>query len=93
MQHWDAMMGSESFAYYSKLYPSFFLFYSIRNEEKGITIDCHKPGFDIDEDTLPGAAACHMAYALAFLQNPDPIPFTPLAGCVDDLFERTGRRP
>ena len=32
------MMGSESFAYYSKLYPSFFLFYSIRNEEKGITI-------------------------------------------------------
>ena len=93
VQPWDAMMGSESFAYYSKLYPSFFLFYSIRNEEKGITIDCHKPGFDIDEDTLPGAAACHMAYALAFLQNPDPIPFTPLAGCVDDLFERTGRRP
>lgn len=82
----EPMMGSESFAFVSALYPSMFAYFGVANREKGMTAGVHTPEFDVDEDALPTAVALTAAYAEAFLRAGPPEGFEPFAGGVDRLY-------
>ncbi|MCG1009154.1 amidohydrolase [Salinicoccus sp. ID82-1] len=46
----------EDFSFYSRLAPSYFVFFGSRNEEKGFTSSLHTPAFDLDEKVLMDVA-------------------------------------
>jgi amidohydrolase len=62
------VMGSEDMAYIIQEAPGCFVFVGSANEAKGLNYGHHHPKFDIDEDTLPGAAALMAATALKLLK-------------------------
>ena len=63
------LMGSESHAMTAKIWPGVFLFLGIYNEEKGMTARNHHECFEPDEDCLKIGTACHVAYALEYLND------------------------
>ncbi len=81
----ETSMGSESFSTLAAFYPSIMANVGAGNEEKGMTIGAHNPGFDIDESGMPYGIILYVAYAIAFLKQDDKIPFTPFNGDEDDL--------
>ena len=66
-------MGSESYSYLSTYYPGVMMRIGIGNEEKGMTVGGHNPGFDLDEDGLPYGTACYVAAALGFLNSDEVV--------------------
>jgi amidohydrolase len=48
----QAQMGAEDFAAFSRRIPGCYLFLGVRNEARGITSMIHTPGFDVDEAAL-----------------------------------------
>ena len=69
-------MGSESFAYISNYFPSVMLRVGCRNEEEGMTMGGHNPGFDLDESCLQYGAAAFVAAALGFLDANEDVAHT-----------------
>lgn len=78
-------MGHESYSILSSYYPSVMAGLGARNEEKGMTAGAHNPKHEPDEDCLKIGVAATIAYALAFLEYNQPIPFKPFRGTVDDF--------
>lgn len=70
----DPSMGSESYSILCKYYPSVMMRVGIRNEEEGITVGGHNPGFDMDESGLPYGTAAYVAAALGYLDSDAVIP-------------------
>ncbi|HHY95566.1 MAG TPA: amidohydrolase, partial [Firmicutes bacterium] len=58
----EPSMGAEDFAQFSRVVPSTYLRFGVRDEEKGFTYPLHHPAFDFGEEILPVAVA-----SLAFL--------------------------
>lgn len=69
IQHKDLNMGSESFSVLSKYYPGVMMRIGIGNEEEGMTVGGHNPGFDLDETGLPYGTASYVAVALGYLNS------------------------
>lgn len=65
----DKTMGSEDMAYFLREVPGCFFFVGSANHEKGLDFPHHHPRFDIDERTLPRAAALMTEAALELLKN------------------------
>ncbi|MDR1299541.1 MAG: amidohydrolase [Oscillospiraceae bacterium] len=65
----EPLMGSESFSFISKLYPSVFLFLGIKNEAYGSGADLHSEYFDIDEAALKTGVAETVAFAAEFIRS------------------------
>jgi len=63
------LMGSEDFPFYLQRVPGSFVFFGVKNTEKGILYPHHHPRFDIDEEVLPLGAAIDVAVALEYLQG------------------------
>ncbi|QPQ35732.1 amidohydrolase [Lysinibacillus sp. JNUCC-52] len=85
-----AWMASESFAFYEKYFPGVFAFVGIQNLEKGVGAEHHNVYFDIDEDALKFGVAATVQYALYFLDNENPIVFTPDKRDIKSLFVENG---
>jgi amidohydrolase len=62
-------MGGEDFAYMMEKVPGLFMFVGSANAEKGLDYGHHHPKFDIDEASLPRAAALMAATAVELLNN------------------------
>ena len=69
IQHKDLNMGSESFSVLCKYYPGVMMRIGIGNEEEGMTVGGHNPGYDLDEKGLPYGTASYVAVALGFLES------------------------
>lgn len=86
-------MGSESYSYFTTYYPAVMMRVGIKNEEEGITIGAHNPGFDIDEKGMQYGTAAYAAAALGYLNSDEVIERTSdsaLANMtVDELIEFT----
>jgi len=93
IRHQGLNMGSESFSYLSNYFPSVMLRIGVRNEEEGMTIGGHNPGFDIDENGMLYGTAAFVAAGLGFLNANEYVPHTgdPMlsAMTVDQLREFT----
>jgi amidohydrolase len=61
-------MGSEDMAFMMRDIPSCYYFVGSANPEKGLNYTHHHPKFDLDEASLPRAAALMTAAALDFLK-------------------------
>jgi amidohydrolase len=61
-------MGAEDCAYFLKAAPGAYVFIGAGNVGKGIDEPHHSPRFQIDEDSLPIAAATVAASAVRMLQ-------------------------
>jgi amidohydrolase len=61
-------MGSEDMAFMMQDIPSCYIFVGSANPEKGLIFSHHHPSFDIDESSLPRAAALMTATAMDFLR-------------------------
>jgi len=68
-------MGSETFSYCNKLFPSALIFLGVQNEALGSGADHHTEFFDIDETALAVGVAEEVAFARAFLEHTGEIPF------------------
>lgn len=62
-------MGGEDFAYMMEKVPGLFMFVGSANPEKGLDYGHHHPKFDIDEASLPRAAALLAATAVELLNR------------------------
>lgn len=62
-------MNSDSHSLTINTWPGVYMMLGTRNEEKGMTATAHDPHFEPDESVFKLGAACHMAYAVGFLQN------------------------
>ncbi len=62
-------MGGEDFAYMMEKVPGLFMFVGSANPEKGLNYGHHHPKFDIDESSLPRAAALMAATAVELLKR------------------------
>lgn len=60
-------MGSEDFAYFTRVRPGCFFLVGCRNEAKGCGFPHHHPRFDIDEEALPIGAAVMVRAAVDLL--------------------------
>ncbi len=87
----EPKMGSESFSTLTAFYPSVIASVGAGNEEKGMTVGGHNPGFDLDENGMPYGIILYVAYAIAFLKHDGEIPFTPFDGDMDDLLAFSNR--
>lgn len=81
-------MASESYALYLQKFPGVLTFTGIANKEEGCGANHHTPEFDIDERGLIYGTAMAVSYALAFLNTPQPIKFTPNPEPVEQLAKR-----
>lgn len=72
---YPAWMASEPFAFYQKYFPGVFAFLGTENKAIGTGADNHHPQFDIDENTLMLGVNMTVAYAKAFLQYDENIPY------------------
>ena len=61
--------GSESFFGYSKLAPSIYTKFGVRNEDKGITAGAHTKEFDLDPEGIKYATGLAVKFALDFLNE------------------------
>ena len=59
--------GSESFFGYSRLCPSVYTKYGVRDEENGITASAHTPEFDLNPEGLKYAVGLQVKFASDFL--------------------------
>ncbi|MBQ3062125.1 MAG: amidohydrolase [Clostridia bacterium] len=71
--HKDLNMGSESYSYLSTYYPGVMMRIGIGNEEEGMTIGGHNPGYDLDESGLPYGTAAYVAAGLGFLNSDEVV--------------------
>ncbi len=62
-------MGGEDFAFMMEKVPGLFMFVGSANAEKGLNYGHHHPKFDIDEESLPRAAALFAATAVELLNR------------------------
>ena len=62
------VMGSEDMAYFMQKAPGSFILIGSANAEKGLVFGHHHPRFDIDEESMPRAAALIAATALNLLK-------------------------
>ena len=69
IEHTDLNMGSESYSYLSTYYPGVMMRVGIGNEEQGMTVGGHNPGYDLDETGLPYGTAAYVAAGLGFLNS------------------------
>lgn len=83
----DPTMYGESFTLLASYYPSVMALLGVRDTEKGFTAPLHNPKFEANEEALPYGAAATVAYALAFLNYKDPIPFKPFQGNFDTFLQ------
>ncbi len=83
----DLNMGSESFSVLCKYYPGVMMRVGIGNEEEGISIGGHNPGFDMDENGLPYGTAAYAAVALGYLDNDCEIRHEPYNEPMDELLK------
>ena len=83
----DLNMGSESFSVLCKNYPGVMMRVGIGNEEEGISIGGHNPGFDMDENGLPYGTAAYAAVALGYLDNDCEIRHEPYNEPMDELLK------
>ena len=81
----EPTMYGESFSALSSYYPSLMVLLGIRDAEKGITATLHNPKFEANEEALCYGVAASVAYAIAFLNHKQDIPFTPFVGSFDDF--------
>ena len=65
----DLNMGSESYSYLSTYFPGVMMRVGVGNEELGMTIGGHNPGYDLDETGLPYGTAAYVAAGLGFLNS------------------------
>ena len=86
----EPWMGSESFAYYSLLFPTVFVFLGTNNVEKGMTAGVHNSLHDLDEDMLYKGACAHVAYAIEYLNSDTNIEYTQTSRNMKDIFEELG---
>ncbi len=61
------VMAAEDFAYYLKEVPGCFMFVGARNEDEATQYSHHHPKFDIDEQSMKGAAKLLFDMALDYL--------------------------
>ena len=80
------MMATDSFAYFTKLYPSCYLIVGCRNEEKGISADHHHPCFDLDEDAMFGGIGTYVSIAETFFDTDGNLSYKPFDGTLEELF-------
>jgi amidohydrolase len=62
-------MGAEDMSFMMEKVPGCYFFVGSANDEKGLNYDHHHPKFDIDEASLPRAAALMAAATLEVLQS------------------------
>ena len=79
----EPAMGFESFSILSSYYPSVMVHMGVGNPEKGMDGPAHNPIFDPDEAGFKYGVSATVSYALAFLANEKPIPFSPFEGDVE----------
>ncbi len=82
-------MGSESFSVLCKYWPGVMMRVGIGNEEEGMTVGGHNPGFDLDENGLPYGAAAYVAAGLGFLNTDREITCEPFHDSIEDLWKFT----
>lgn len=80
------MMATDSFAYFTKLYPSCYLIVGCRNKEKGIFADHHHPSFDLDEDAMFNGIGAYASIAETFLSTDGDLSYEPFTGTLEELF-------
>jgi len=85
----EPSMGSESYSILCKYYPSTMMRVGIRNDEEGMTIGGHNPGFDMDEKGLPYGTAAYVAAALGYLNSDEKIEHEPYNEPIDVLNDFT----
>ncbi|MDR2357106.1 MAG: amidohydrolase [Oscillospiraceae bacterium] len=85
----EPLMGSESFAAVTRLWPAVMAFLGVRNVELGAGADLHSEFFDIDESALKLGVAETVAFASGFLQSKPKLEH-PGEPDVDDLLRRIG---
>lgn len=69
-------MGSEDFAFYTDVIPSYYYFVGMQNESDGPLASGHSPYFTINEDVLPYGAALQASLATRYLlESHDPSPY------------------
>lgn len=82
----EPWMASETFNYFSSMYPSIYTYTGIKNEKLGSGANHHTPEFDLDEKGLVHGIACAVSYVLEFFRtDPDLSGFTPIAGSMSEL--------
>ena len=78
--------GSESFSYLMNFWPGMYLNLGVYDPALGTGAGHHTAKFDVDESQLKTGVAVHIAYAQAFLNNPNEITgFTSYPGTIWDL--------
>jgi len=82
-------MGSESFAVLTKYYPGVMMRVGVGNEEEGMTVGGHNPGFDLDENGLPYGAAAYVAAGLGYLDYDGEITGEPYNEPIEALWQFT----
>lgn len=87
----EPWMASESYSFYTALWPGVFAFLGMKNPEKGIGAEHHNERFDVDEDVLPLGVAAAAAYAVKFLQSDIKMDFTPFDGTPVELMQKYGK--
>ncbi|MEA4920911.1 MAG: M20 family metallopeptidase [Clostridiaceae bacterium] len=88
----DLNMGSESFSVLCKYYPGVMMRIGIGNEEEGMTVGGHNPGFDLDESGLPYGTASYVAVALGFLNSDEKIEHEEYNEPMDELLKFCDQR-
>jgi len=80
-------LAAESFANITVYYPGALAWLGVRNEAEGMTATLHNPRFDLDEEAMAYGIACHICYALNYLEQRPQLDFTPFDGDIDALME------
>lgn len=71
----EPTMGGEDFSALAAYYPSVMALLGVFEPERGFTAPLHSPYFEANERAFCTGIAATAAYALAFLQHEQPIPF------------------
>jgi len=83
----EPSMGSETFSFCTKLFPSALIYLGVKNEELGSGAAHHNEYFDIDEAALAYGVAEEVAFARAFLDYGGDLPFKPYEGTIIQLLD------
>lgn len=83
----DPWMASDSFSFFSSLWPSLYAYLGVQNAEKGMGAEHHNEHFDIDEEVLYLGVAAEIAFAVEFLKGDIEIEFAPFKGTPSQLIE------
>ncbi|MDR1588967.1 MAG: amidohydrolase [Oscillospiraceae bacterium] len=85
----EPLMGSESFAAVTRLWPSVMALLGVRNDGLGAGAELHSEFFDIDETALAAGVAETVAFASGFLDSELRLE-PPEAADTDDVLNRIG---